>query len=151
MKINMICFDGVDRSGKDTVRVKCDRMFDYSLINVVRGPIGYVTYNRQFNKGQDEEAFIETARVLDGVMITIYLRNSVETLEERCRATNEVLRDGRSISEQKELYESVVAEATTKWGLENVHVVDNDGPIEDTMARIADIVRKYGYSPRPIK
>jgi len=141
MKKNVLCIDGPDRSGKDTIRRLCDKLNDYSFINVVRGPIGYVTYNRQFNKGQDESAFIETAKKMDEFTVTIYLRNSVETLEKRCRDTNEVMREGRKMEEQKALYESVVKEAVEEWGLKNVFVVDNDGPIDDTMVEIAKILR----------
>jgi thymidylate kinase len=141
MKKNMVIFESTDRGGKDSVRRALDKVNDYSFINVVRGPIGYVAYNRQFSKGQDEEAFIASAKLLDEFAITIFLDVSIETLEKRCRETNEKLREGRSIAEQKKQYLDVFYEAREKWGLKNLFVVDNDRPLEETIAEIVRIFK----------
>jgi hypothetical protein len=135
-KKNVLILESVDRGGKDSVRLACDKANDYSQINIIRGPIGYVTYNRMFNKGQDERAFIETARLLDQVAITVYLKVSVEELKRRCQETGEILRDNHRIEDQVRMYEEVVQEAIELWGLKNVHTVSNERPIEETVREI---------------
>ena len=136
----MIIWEGPDRSGKDTLRMALDKKTDYTMINVVRGPIGYITYNRIYNKGQDEKAFIETAKILEDISYILYINVPISELTRRIFETNEKLRGNLHIEEHVKMYERVIEESVKEWGLKNVFSISNDRPIFEV---IDEIYKKF--------
>ena len=150
MKINSICVEGVDRCGKTEIIKLLDKATDYKFINVIRGPIGYEAYNRMFNKGQDSEAFKATGIIMSEYTVTIFIRCREETLRQRMIDTNEILRGCNSVEdsllvmmERQSRYLDVFKEASF-WPMKNLYVIDNDGPLEETVAQIVALLGTLG-------
>jgi len=152
LKINTIIYEGADRVGKDSLRLAIDKKYDYKYINVVRGPVGYEAYNRMFNKGQDTEAFKETARIMSKFSVALFIRCSEETLARRMRDTREGLRGCKDVEEsirvmmeRQRVYWDTFTEASSSWGrlgdgLRNFHVIDNDGTLDEAIERVSQIL-----------
>jgi len=147
MRANVLIIEGHDKSGKDSIRLALDKKFNYEFINVVRGPIGYEAYNRMFKKHQDSKAFKETAKRMDEFSVTVFLDVDEETLKRRMISTGEVVHDCPLDADpfkvayaRKEFYKGVVEEAESVWGLKNVHVIDNNGTIEEAVEKISSLL-----------
>lgn len=161
MKISTIIYEGVDRSGKDSIRMAVDKRLDYEFININRGPIGYEAYNRIFKKGQDSDLYKDTMRRLDEFSITVFIHCRNYTLRERMILTNEVLRGCSNVEEslevmmeRQDVYFNTFNEAKSSWGdengvikpLRNLFVVENDGLLEEAVDKIVDLLKSSRWA-----
>lgn len=115
----MIILEGVDRSGKGTMWDEINRQTNYQHVIVDRGPIGFKTYAKIFNRSEDLIRSYESMEsglvMLDALEMmssrkrpmtqTIYLDCDTDVLVERCwRSGHEVL----NFNHHKEVYEKEV-------------------------------------------
>lgn len=86
----LLIFEGVDRTGKDSLMLEIARMTDYTHMNIVRGPVGFMAYNTLYQKKVDEVEYqVLERRLMDIPHLMVYLYADTDTLEERARATHE--------------------------------------------------------------
>ena len=80
MKLNqtaapvMVIIEGVDRTGKETLQQSLNKATDYKNMVMIRGPIGFLAYNKLYNKAVDANEYLTLERQLKQVNhLVVYL------------------------------------------------------------------------------
>ena len=96
MKLNqtaapvMVIIEGVDRTGKDTLQQSLNKATDYKNMVMIRGPIGFLAYNKLYNKAVDANEYLTIERQLKQVNhLVVYLTADTDELLQRFIDTNE--------------------------------------------------------------
>ena len=96
MKLNqtaapvMVIIEGVDRTGKDTLQQSLNTATDYKNMVMIRGPIGFLAYNKLYNKAVDANEYLTIERQLKQVNhLVVYLTADTDELLQRFIDTNE--------------------------------------------------------------
>lgn len=96
MKLNqtaapvMVIIEGVDRTGKDTLQQSLNKATDYKNMVMIRGPIGFLAYNKLYNKDVDPNEYLTMERQLKQVNhLVVYLTADTDELLQRFIDTNE--------------------------------------------------------------
>ena len=96
MKLNqtaapvMVIIEGVDRTGKDTLQQSLNKATDYKNMVMIRGPIGFLAYNKLYNKAVDSNEYLTMERQLKQVNhLVVYLTADTDELLQRFIDTNE--------------------------------------------------------------
>ena len=96
MKLNqtaapvMVITEGVDRTGKDTLQQSLNKATDYKNMVMIRGPIGFLAYNKLYNKAVDANEYLTIERQLKQVNhLVVYLTADTDELLQRFIDTNE--------------------------------------------------------------
>lgn len=86
----LIILEGVDRTGKTTVQSHLDQVSNYRNFVLIRGPIGFLTYNKIYDKKVKEKYYLELEEQLLKVRhFVIFLYAPLEVLEKRAKETNQ--------------------------------------------------------------
>jgi thymidylate kinase len=152
MRRNRLIVEGVDRTGKTTVIKHVLKKTDYAFVTggeSGRGPLGHEAYNRIFNKGQDSRSFFASALDEDDHTLTIFIDTEPELVEKRINDSEDSgMRDGSRIWENIRTYRDVIREAQSR-GMSNLYVIENNGSVEDLLAKIDEILeldeKRYSY------
>lgn len=96
MKLNqtaspvVVIIEGVDRTGKDTLQQSLNKLTDYKNMVMIRGPIGFLAYNKIYNKGVNPQEYLALENQLKQVNhLVVYLTADTDELLHRFIETNE--------------------------------------------------------------
>lgn len=96
MKLNqtakpiMVIIEGVDRTGKDTLQQTLNKTTDYKNLVIIRGPIGFLAYNKIYDKGVDPQDYLTLEQQLKNTRhLVVYLTADTDELLTRFIETNE--------------------------------------------------------------
>lgn len=82
----LICVEGIDRSGKDTLILNYDKLLKWSSINLNRGPVGKLFYDKKYNREsafRKNEVFQEIKAIQSTRHIWIFIKASPEVIFKR--------------------------------------------------------------------
>lgn len=86
----LIILEGVDRTGKTSVQRSLDILSDYRNFVMIRGPVGFLTYNRIYSKGVSEKDYYDLEKDIKEMRhLMVLLYAPPETLQRRAKETNE--------------------------------------------------------------
>lgn len=104
--IPILIFEGMDKTGKDTLINEIAQLTDYKYVCIDRAVVGFKTYNSILNKSHPASDYDIMEKELLGVShLMIYCRPEIETIRRRLKEHNEVLPEGTSIVETLKVYD----------------------------------------------
>lgn len=129
----IICVEGVDRSGKDTLIQNYDKKFKWLSINLNRGPVGKIFYDTKYNR-IDNFRFCEALDEIKAIQSTrhlwIFLKPPVEEILKRLKEENSNCLDtiesvNKEIDEYYNLFKKYYTDEENTLVLESTDINEN--------------------------
>lgn len=117
---HIIHIDGIDRTGKDTLRKEIVKRTNGQYLVIVRSFISQIVYNRIYKRNINEvwfwDRFIHANNARDEKFFYLYCDK--EIIEQRIKDTNEKDININQILEHFAVFNEVVEEAIEDWGID---------------------------------
>jgi len=110
MKEHIVILDGVDKTGKDTIKDYLVKQSDGKILVIVRSFISQIVYSRIYKRNINESFFIEKMRNLhhDGNYTFFYLTTRKDELIKRFKKNNEQDLDIKHIDSHFKVFNDVL-------------------------------------------
>jgi thymidylate kinase len=87
--IKQVIFDGVDRSGKDTLCREFAKATNYKYVCYSRGPMSNMAYDKLFDRGYGDTELIKLAKDMGEYTLFVWVVANRDVIEKRCAETLE--------------------------------------------------------------
>lgn len=106
-----LVYEGMDKTGKDTLIRKVAEATGFKYVHINRGPIGYMVYDEIYNRSSEEsiERFENDWNKLKNDAMVIYLTTDLNIIEKRIREHNDPVLDKALLVRTKQIYEKKIA------------------------------------------
>lgn len=133
-----IVIDGLDKTGKSTIRDLIIKKTNGKVLVIVRAELSQIIYSRINNRNINEQYFLNNIYVnqIDQGWCYFLLTASDEVIKERCRLNDEQDITVDDVEQHKKEFEKLIAELD--WSI-NVNIIDTS---VDTPEQSADKILK---------
>lgn len=136
----IICLDGVDKTGKDTIRRELVKSSNGNYLVIVRSFISQIVYSRIYNRNIDEDWFFVKMKEFQKCdMEFIVLTATEEELKKRFEINNELDLDKKDILYHDSVFKDVINKAMYMYNI-NIKIIDTTNKtINQTVKEIEEI------------
>lgn len=136
----IICLDGVDKTGKDTIRRELVKSSNGNYLIIVRSFISQIVYSRIYNRNIDEDWFFAKMKEFQECgMEFIVLTATEEELKKRFEINNELDLDKKDILYHDSVFKGVINKAMYVYNI-NIKFIDTTNKtINQTVIEIEEI------------
>lgn len=116
-----IIYEGMDKTGKGTLKRAVAEATGFKYVHIDRGPIGYMVYDKLYDR-ESEKSIKQFERDWDCLKdnsIVVYLKADFDIIEKRISEHNDPFIDRNTLERTKLMYEDLIEKYC-----ENVIVVD---------------------------
>lgn len=105
-----IVYEGMDKTGKGTLKRAVAEATNFKYIHIDRGPIGYMVYDEIYGRKSDEsiKQFENDWNVLKNDVLVVYLTATYETIEKRIEKYNDPILDRDLLIKTNEMYDRLI-------------------------------------------
>lgn len=138
--IRLLVFEGIDRSGKTSLRREVLRRIP-NIMTIDRFTVSQLVYNKFYNRNQSEKEILELDKRISRNSVIIYTYCNYETYIKRCIKTKHEIMSKIEFYKQRELFHSYVRESAFTYRLFiNTDVNDK----EDCANKVVNFIKKLG-------
>jgi thymidylate kinase len=141
--IGQIFIDGMDCAGKDTIKSELKKRTNCEYVISGRGPVGYLAYSLLFDKGFDNDRFIQLAESMQETAITFLIQVSEQNTLARSLGRGEKPAD---LFKKNTTYEQNLAAFNAAHMMlistHHIVVVDNNADLESTINFILNKIQE---------
>ena len=140
----ILFIDGIDRTGKSTLRESLVKTSGGKYYVSDRSPISQIVYSQIYNRKIDEHFFYDFLRKLSYMNdnkvynAIIYLYAPIEILEQRYKDTNETDLDIKDYKKHIETFDEVVKEAEGYYHIRNILKFDSSVGKEQLLKNVME-------------
>lgn len=141
----IIHIDGIDRTGKDTLRKEVVKRTNGQYLVIVRSFISQIVYNRIYKRNINEnffwDRFIHANNACDEKFFYLYCDRKV--IAQRIEDTKEKDINVSQILEHEAIFKEVVEEAIEDWGIDIFQINVTGMRVEDIFMQIQQKIINY--------
>lgn len=140
MKPYIIIFDGLDKTGKSTLKDAFNKATNYLHFVIDRGPLSNLVYNTIFNRNHniDYSKMINHLSLFDHLIV---LCTAPEDLvQKRLKDNNEMLPNNSTFKDTKKMFEDFLYQSPF-----NYVIIDTSQPIENCIKQIIQKLEKGDF------
>ena len=113
----IIIIEGIDRTGKESVRREITKQTNGKTLVIIRAFISQIAYSRIYNRNIDEQYFFDKAKQFDNLGVTtVYLEASKDEIAKRILETCETHITEDQIDYHKKVFDDVA------WEMEDMGI-----------------------------
>lgn len=107
-----LIWEGVDKVGKDTIKALYDKRTQWSDVNLNRGPLGYMAYDKIHGRETEESVakHLREWEMIRADSLTIYLHADSNTLYDRIEKAGDPLIEVLELDNQQSIYYRTVVQ-----------------------------------------
>ena len=107
-----IIWEGVDKVGKDTLKALYDKKTKWADVNLNRGPLGYLAYDKAFNRETTESVrrHLEEWEQIKNNALVVYLEADTKDIMKRIAEHGDEFYEASELDRHKALHRQVIEE-----------------------------------------